>query len=131
VSWSLLDHHRVPKAAWTALQEACRPVIVTADHLPDVLLAGSTLAIDVHVVSDLRTPLDDIEVTAVLRWGDDQEQRWRFGGSLDADRCERVGTLPIEVPDAPGPVTLDLVLRGEGVPGGDVVRTDRSRIVRR
>lgn len=131
VSFALLDHRRVPKAAWAALAEACRPVIVTADHLPDELAAGTTLAVDVHVVSDLREPLEAVEVAATLRWGSDEVQRWRFGGSVEADRCLRVGTLPIEVPDVPGPVTLELVLRGEGVPGGEVRRTDRARIVRR
>ncbi|MBX3313323.1 MAG: hypothetical protein KF906_03295 [Actinobacteria bacterium] len=131
VSWSLLDHERVPKAAWATFVEVCRPVIVTADHLPDELVAGSTLAVDVHVVSDLRTPIDDVEVTAVLRWGRDEEQRWRFGGTIDADRCLRVGTLPIEVPDVPGPMTLDLELRGDDVPGGPLTRTDVTRIVRR
>ncbi|MCB0978250.1 MAG: hypothetical protein KDB02_12405, partial [Acidimicrobiales bacterium] len=131
VSWSLLDHERVPKAAWAAFVEACRPVIVTADHLPAELVAGSAHAIDVHVVSDLREPLDEVEVTAILRWGSTHEQRWRFGGSIGADRCVRVGTLQIEVPDAVGPITLDLRLRGEGIPGGEVHRSDRSRIVPR
>ena len=131
ISWSLLDHERVPKAGWGAFVEACRPVIATADHLPDELLAGTTLAVDVHVISDLREPLEDVEVTAVLRWGDDREQRWRFGGTIDADRCERVGTLQIEVPDEPGPLTLDLTLRGEGIPGDVYERADHSRIVRR
>ncbi|CAN5760762.1 glycoside hydrolase family 2 TIM barrel-domain containing protein [soil metagenome] len=130
VSPSVLDHERVPKAGYAALQEACRPVIVVADRLPADLVTGATHALDVHVVSDLRVPVADIEVAAKLSFPDG-EQRWRFGGSVEADSVVRIGTLPIEVPDRPGPVTLELRLTGAGVPGGAVVRLDRSRITTR
>ncbi|MBX3287030.1 MAG: glycoside hydrolase, partial [Actinobacteria bacterium] len=50
VSWSVLDHERVPKAGYAALRDACRPVIVVADRLPAEVVAGQALAIDVHVV---------------------------------------------------------------------------------
>jgi hypothetical protein len=59
------------------------------------------------------------------------EQRWRFGGSVPADACVRVGTLQIEVPDRPGPLTLDLTLDGDGVPEGPIERADHGRIVAR
>ncbi|QXC60424.1 hypothetical protein KSP35_19160 [Aquihabitans sp. G128] len=130
VSWSVLDHERVPKAGYAALRDACRPVIVVADRLPVELVAGATHALDVHVVSDLRVPVADIEVTAKLTWADG-EQRWRFGGDVEADSVVRVGTLPIEVPERPGPVALEVTLAGDGVPDGPIVRTDRSRIVTR
>jgi hypothetical protein len=65
------------------------------------------------------------------------EQRWRFGGRVDADECARVGSLQIEVPDRPGPMELRLVLTGAGVPGGrasgigELERLDRCRIISR
>lgn len=127
VSWSLLDHDRVPKPAYDAVREVCRPVIVAADALPDPLPAGSTIAIDVHVVNDLREPVDDLEVRATLRW-EGGEHRWRFTGRVDADDCVRVGTLPIEVPEAPGPARLDLELDGSGLDRPHR-RTARTRIV--
>ena len=130
VSWSVLDHERVPKAGYAALRDACRPVIVVADRLPAEVVGGETLAIDVHVVSDLRVPLTGVEVRARLTWTGG-EQRWRFGGDLGADCCERVGTLAVEVPDAPGPMELVLELVGDEVPQGPVVRHDRSRIAAR
>jgi beta-mannosidase len=130
VSWSLLDHERLPKAGYAALRAACRPVIVVADRLPAEIRPGDTLALDVHVVSDLRVPLEGVEVAARLRW-EGGEQRWRFGGDVAADAVARVGTLPIEVPDRPGPAALDLVLTGEGVPQGPVERADHTRIVAR
>jgi beta-mannosidase len=43
ISAAMLDHERVPKAAWAALRDACRPVIVTADHLPLEVVVGEAL----------------------------------------------------------------------------------------
>ena len=122
----MLDHERKPKAGHQALIDACRPVIVVADEPTAVLVAGTAIALDVHVVSDRRTPIEGAEVRATLRW-EGGEQRWRFGGDLDADTVQRVGTLAIEVPDAPGPMQLDLHLTGPDV---DATNTYESQIVR-
>ena len=127
ISWSLLDHERAPKLAYAALAEACRPVVVVADRLPAEALVGEALALDVHVVNDLRHPVEQLQVRARLRW-DGGQQRWRFGGAVAADTVARVGTLQVEVPDAPGPLVLELELVGEGI-DGPVVRMDQSRIV--
>jgi beta-mannosidase len=128
ISTAVLDHERVPKAAYRVLAEVCRPVIVVADRLPAELAAGETVALDVHVISDLRTPVERLEVAARLSWTGG-EQRWRFGGAVAADTVVRVGTLQVEVPDRPGPLTLDLSLTGAGLGDEAITRTDRSRIV--
>jgi hypothetical protein len=47
----------------------------------------------------------------VLRW-DSGEETWRWGGDVPADSCVRVGTAPIVVPDAHGPLTFSLKLDG-------------------
>ena len=107
ISFSVLDHERVPKAGFDALTAACRPVIVVADRLPAVVAPGDALALDVHVVSDRRSQLDDAEVTARLTWAGG-ERSWRWRGDLAADSCERVGTMQIVVPDAAGTLTLEL-----------------------
>jgi beta-mannosidase len=130
VTWSVLDHRRRPKAGFAALRDACRPVIVVADRLPEEVMVGDTIALDVHVVSDLRVPMQDVQVRARLHWTGG-ERRWRFGGHVDADACLRVGTLQVVVPDAPGPLTLDLELTGFDLPEGPVHRTDATRIVTR
>ena len=130
VTWSLVDHERRPKPAYQALADACRPVIVAADRLPVHAAPGQTMAIDVHVVSDLRRPVEGVEVRAWLRWTGG-EQRWRFGGTIAADSAERVGTLAVEVPDAPGSLTLELSLTGLDLPGGPQTRRDQTRIVAR
>jgi beta-mannosidase len=109
ISWSILDHHRVPKMAYHAITEACHPVIVTADRLPESVAPGDCLALDVHVVNDLRVALEDASLRAHLRWSNG-EHEWTFSGTAAADECTRIGTLQFVVPDAPGELWLDLTL---------------------
>ncbi len=118
VSWSMLDHERVPKPAWKALRLACAPVIVVADGVPRNARPGQRLTIDIHVVSDLREALDAAEVELVAGW-DDEDRRWRFGGVVAADECVKVGTIDFVVPHTRGGVTFDLRLRA-----GDVVASN-------
>lgn len=125
VTWSVLGHDRQPKLAYAALQAACAPVIVVADRLPDSLTPGRTLALDVHVVSDLRHALDAAVVTARLGWTGG-ERTWRWAGDVAADACERVGTMQIVVPDAPGPITLELACTYAGAPAEITNRYDAT-----
>lgn len=124
VTWAVLDHERQPKAGHAALVRACAPVIVVSDRLPATVCPGDALALDVHVVSDRRTALDG-RVTATLRW-DGGAHRWDFSGTVAADSCALVGTVQFEVPDAPGPLGLDL----DGRIGDDrTTNEDRTTIV--
>jgi beta-mannosidase len=118
VTWAVLGHDRQPKLAHAALVEACRPVIVVADWLPSALAPGAAIALDVHVVSDQRRPIDAY-VTARVRW-DGGHHSWRWRGEVGADACVRAGTVSFVAPDAPGPLTLDLDLVA-----GDVAATNR------
>ena len=109
VSWGVLDHERRPKPAYHAVTEACAPVIVVADTLPRALLTGAPIALDVHVVSDLRSPLDGVRCTATLRWPGGSHQ-WMWEGDVPPDACVRVGTAQFVVPDVPGELWFDLTL---------------------
>jgi beta-mannosidase len=113
ISFSVLDHDRRPKLAHDALRAACRPVIVVADRLPAAVAPGDSLALDVHVVSDLRVAVEDVRATATAAWPGGSHT-WRWRGDIDADTCQRIDTLQIVVPeiddDAGGRLTLDLVL---------------------
>ena len=109
MSWGVLDHERRPKLAYAAVVEACLPVIVVADRLPAELSAGDTLALDVHVVSDLRTSLRGVTCTATLRWPGGSH-RWSWNGDVPPDSCVRVGTVRFVVPDVSGELWLDLTL---------------------
>ncbi|MFP5254771.1 MAG: glycosyl hydrolase 2 galactose-binding domain-containing protein [Acidimicrobiia bacterium] len=114
VTWSVLDHERVPKAGYDALRAACAPVIVVADRPPETVAPGEALALDVHVVSDLRHPLEGLVVTAELTWAGGHRS-WRWQGDLPADACQLIGTAQIVVPDARGDLRLVLTCReGKG-----------------
>ena len=119
ISSSVLDHERRPKAAHATVAAACAPVLVVADSLPADLQPGERIDLDVHVVSDLREPLDFAVVDVVASWAGG-ERRWRFGGPIPADDVVKVGRVRLETPDTSGPFTLDLTLTS-----GDVTNTNR------
>ena len=119
VSFSLLDHRRRPKLAFGALVDACRPVIIVADRPPLAVTPGERVRLDLHAVSDLRHPLEDAVVTAVVESPGDRKT-WRWEGDIAADECSRVGRIDITAPFAEGPVVLDLTLEC-----GEVVATNR------
>jgi beta-mannosidase len=114
VTWSVLDHQREPKLGFDALAAACSPVIVVADRPDAEYEPGAPIALDVHVVSDLRSAITGATVTARLGWRDG-EHRWSWEGDVPADGCVRIGTVQAVAPDATGPLTLDLELSSDGV----------------
>ncbi|MEQ1872617.1 MAG: hypothetical protein ABL953_02730 [Ilumatobacteraceae bacterium] len=109
VSWGVLDHERRPKLAYQAVTEACRPVIVVAERMRSALNVGEAIALDVHVISDLRIPLDDVLCTGKLRWPGGGHE-WQWSGSVPPDSCVRVGTVQFVVPSVPGALWFDLTL---------------------
>jgi beta-mannosidase len=109
ISTAILDHERRPKLAFASVTDACRTVIVVAERMPARLTAGDSIALDVHVVSDLHHPLDQVDCVATLRWAGGSH-RWQWQGDVPADDCVRVGIVRFVVPDAPGEVWLDLAL---------------------
>lgn len=111
ISSSLLDHDRVPKKAYDAVRQACAPVIVVADRMPARLRSGETIALDIHVVSDLREVMSG-EVQAEIRWPGGT-YTWRWQGEIGADSVTRIGNLSWVAPADKGPVTLILLLSGD------------------
>lgn len=110
-SASLVDSTGRNKHAYQAVADACQPVIAVADRLPAKIRPGETIALDVHVVSDLHEKLTGARIEAELRWPGDVHH-WYFEGDIDADSVVRVGTLSWVVPDAPGLATLTIRLSG-------------------
>ena len=109
ISSSILDHERRPKLAYDAVAAACVPVLVVADPLPDEVAAGNTIDVDVHVISDLRQPIDFAVVDATMTWPGGERQ-WRFGGTIPADEVVKVGRLKLPAPDVAGTLWLELRL---------------------
>jgi beta-mannosidase len=126
ISSSILDADRVPKHACDAVQAACAAVLVVADPLPDLVEPGETIDLDVHVVNDRREPLGFAVVDAVVAWPGG-EQRWRFGGPVEADDVVKVGRLRWDAPDATGPMTLDLTLAAGEVRSANHYATTTTR----
>ncbi len=108
VSASVLDHERVPKDAYATVQAACAPVIVVADLPPDWVNPGDRLRLDVHIVNDRRTPVDDARVEATARWAGGS-MSWAFGGPVEADEVVKVGELSLTVPETLGELAFELV----------------------
>ena len=126
VTWSILDHERVPKAAYDVVKEACAPVIVVADRPDASYRPGDKVILDVHAVSDLRAPVRGAVVDAVLEWPG-RRQAWRFSGDIDADRCVRVGKIALAIPRDARRGPLDLTLRMRW-PDGETTNRYTSRI---
>lgn len=106
--WAAIDSGHDGDVA-EAVAAACAPVIVVADRMAGRIAVGSGIALDIHVVSDLRHPIDEMVVTATLRMPDHEHVR-RWAGSIDADSVTRVATLQFVTPDRTGPLHLELVL---------------------
>ena len=73
------------------------------------LIAGETVALDVHVVSDLRVRARGSAVhrhAALAR----RQPRMAWNGDVPPDSCVRVGTAQFVVPDAAGELWFDLTL---------------------
>ena len=126
ISASVLDHDRAPKLAWQAVIEACRPVIVVTDPLPAELAAGVEVALDVHVVNDLRVAA---------------RRRHRVGHVHMARRPPAVGVprrrrrrlrapwsaaCELAVPDEPGDLLLGVALSGRDESDAEITATRRA-----
>lgn len=127
IGFGLIDHTGRPKAAWHAFVDACRPVTVVADLLDPVIEPGTSVVVDVHVVSDERVGRPDATVRARLV-GPLGPRTWEWRGDIAPDACTRIGRLRWIAPSSPGEVTLDLELHAD-----DLVVTNRytSRVARR
>ncbi len=120
--FGVLDGLRRPKPGWWALQEACRPLIVVADPLPETVSTQDVLDLAVHVVNDARTDTGQLQVQATVvdpRGTVIGGQRW--GGTVGADDCALVGRLSVVVPSTirPGPLSVELTVTSREGPNGD------------
>lgn len=102
ITWAVLDSERQPKRAFEAVRKACQPVIVVADRPAAQYEPGDKVALDIHVVSDEREALGSCEVVARVSWPGGGHE-WHYEGRIEADACERVGTVAFVVPELDHP----------------------------
>ena len=132
--FGVLDGLRRPKPGWRALVDACRPLIVVADPLPESVRPGEVLDLAVHVVNDARASTGELRVHARVAGPDGaviREQRW--AGTAGTDDCVLVGRLEVMVPAVSrvGTLAVELTLTGPGGPDDqpEVIATNRYTTV--
>jgi beta-mannosidase len=109
VSWSVLDHRRIPKAGYFALADASRPVLPIAGPLPSYAAGGGRLRFDIYVVNDSRQDLLDCSLRVGVHAPSYSSTRC-FTGSCPADGLARVTRLNVPVPNQQGSVKVELAL---------------------
>ena len=85
-------------------------MIVVADRPPERLRAGRELDSTCTSSATCARPSSPADVEARLTWTGG-ERTWRWSGVVPADACERVGRVRTRVPEAPGPLSLELCCR--------------------
>jgi hypothetical protein len=108
----VLDIFRHPKEpAIAEIARACQPVLPIVVRTSWSAEAGTVLVEDVLVVND-GPGIDGVDLH--VRLG--ASETTRAVGSLAAATVTRIDAVRLEVPDAPGPVELELAVRhGDGV----------------
>jgi beta-mannosidase len=129
ISWSVVDWRRRPKAAYGALADAMKPVLVCAKYPEADYAEGETFLLPVYVVNDLARDLGPLEWT----WEVLIDGRTVASGvsqtEVPADSVTPVGEAVTRLASA-GQGTLILALYGEGLKetnSYDFVVTSRSR----
>lgn len=121
----VLDHRRQPKPAWNALVDACRDLIVVSDPLPNPIRPNDRLNLAIHVVSQLRQPIEDAVVKARLASANQTTAAQRWTGEIAPDACTFIGRITTTAPPDPGPLTLELKLTYDDDTGQPVTATNR------
>jgi beta-mannosidase len=106
---ALFDEQGRTADAYHSFVDACQPLIVVADRLPDEVREGQAHHLDVHIVNDLLERFSGVLVTARLGWSAG-EHRWAWNGEVGPDSVTRVGELRFVVPEGPDELVLDLDL---------------------
>ena len=129
ITWSVVDWRRRPKAAYAALADAMRPVLLCAKYPDAQYTAGDELRLPVFVVNDLARHLGTLGWTWEVRVDGNILDRGSGETSVPADSVVPLGTARTRLPKE-GKGTLILGLSGDGVKetnAYDFLVTSRSR----
>jgi beta-mannosidase len=129
ISWSVVDWRRRTKAAYWALADAMRPVLVCAKYPDAHYVKGATFSLPVFVINDLARELGPVEWTWEI-WVDGRAIAGGVGETgIPADSVTAVGEAETTLSNT-GKGTLILGLAGDGVKESnsyDFAVTSRSR----
>jgi beta-mannosidase len=114
ISWSVVDWRRRPKAAYGAIADAMRPVLVCAKYPDAGYEEGATLSLPVYVVNDLARELGPLEWSWEVRIDGDTVDRGSGETDVPAGSVARLGGAKTRLLRA-GKGTLILGLAGDGV----------------
>ena len=120
VSWSVLDHERVPKLGYLAVDR--RVPAGDGDRRPAAAVRRTPArcsSLDVHVVNDTRRAIEASDHRRRASWASGV-RRWKFAGDIEPDSVAKVGTVTLSVPDTLGALHFDYRLAfgaSEGGPG--------------
>jgi len=129
ITWSVVDWRRRPKAAYAALADAMRPVLVCAKYPDAQYTAGDELRLPIFVVNDLALHLGTLGWTWEVRVDGNILDRESGETAVPADSVVPLGEARTRPPEA-GKGTLILELSGDGVKetnAYDFLVTSRSR----
>lgn len=110
---SLLNYPAIPKPAFEAVREACRPVLVSARIPKFQWETGEVFRAEVWLLSDAPTAVPEGEVWAALVCGDSRTEllRWKFAG-LDPQKNLPGPTLRAILPAWAGEFYLEVGVEG-------------------
>ena len=103
----------------SAFVEACAPVIAVLDEPPEHLVVGDRVALDLHVVNDLRTPVDRLRAVVTVAWAVGKTSRSSVPGG------------PARSLPTPSSGSARSSLAGAGTTSRPGLRPDRRRAHRR
>jgi beta-mannosidase len=129
ISWSVVDWRRRPKAAYGALADAMRPVLVCARYPDERYTEGALLSLPVFVVNDLARDLGPLEWTWEAQIDGQSVADGAGEMMIPADSVTSVGEIETKLAHA-GKGTLVLALFGDGIKESnayDFVVTSRLR----
>jgi len=111
-SGSALDSTDVPQPIFYALEDACRPVIVVGTELPPSISPEEEIPFAIHVVSDVRTPLENARVIATITCGDEQRVH-EWTGDVSADSSTYIATINVKPTKNDGMLTVDVQVEAD------------------
>lgn len=104
ISWSLIDHYRVPKLAYVKLRALYNPVLISLEYPLRRYKAGDLFRARIWAINDLVTSYDDCRLDLTL----DDNSVFSSLVSLPADSCRPIGWVERRLAGRPDALIVTL-----------------------